>query len=32
VVFMECCFAAALAMETSDTLTIEAKMQFKLGS
>ena len=32
VVFMECCFAAALALETSDTLTIEAKMQFKLGS
>ena len=32
VVFMECCFAAALAMEISDTLTIEAKMQFKLGS
>ena len=32
VVFMECCFATALAMETNDTLTIEAKMQFKLGA
>ena len=32
VVFMECCFNAALSMETSDTLTIEAKMQFKLGA
>uniref|UniRef100_A0A6M3IYL8 Uncharacterized protein n=1 Tax=viral metagenome TaxID=1070528 RepID=A0A6M3IYL8_9ZZZZ len=32
VVFMECCFNAALAMEANDTLTIEAKIQFKLGS
>lgn len=32
ITFMECCFNAGLAMETSDTLTIEAKMQFKLGS
>jgi hypothetical protein len=32
VVYMECCFNAALAMETNDTLTIVAKMQFKLGA
>lgn len=32
VVFAECCFNAALAMENNDTLTIEMKMQFKLGS
>ncbi len=32
VVLMEVCFAAALAMENGDTLTCEAKMQFKLGS
>ena len=32
VVFAECCFASALAMETSDTLTVEMKMQFKLGA
>ncbi len=32
VVFMETCFNAALSMENSDTLTIEAKMQFKLGA
>lgn len=32
VVFAECCFNAALAMETSDTLTVQMKMQFKLGS
>ena len=32
VVFMEVCFNAALAMENGDTLTIEAKIQFKLGS
>ena len=32
VVFMECCFAAAIPGETNDTLTVEAKMQFKLGS
>ena len=32
VVFAECCFNAALAMENTDTLTVEMKMQFKLGS
>jgi hypothetical protein len=32
VVFAECCFDAALPMETNDTLTVEMKMQFKLGS
>jgi len=32
VVLAECCFNAALAMETSDTLTVELKLQFKLGS
>jgi len=32
VTFMECCFNAGVAMESTDTLTIEAKMQFKLGS
>lgn len=32
VVFAECCFNAALAMETNDTLTCEMKLQFKLGS
>ena len=32
VVYMECCFNAALAMESSDTLTCEGKMQFKLGA
>ena len=32
VVFAECCFATALAMETSDTLTVQMKMQFKLGA
>ena len=32
VVFMECCFNAAVTFETSDTCTCEAKMQFKLGS
>ena len=32
VVIAECCFNAALAMETNDTLTCEAKMQFKLGA
>ena len=32
VVFAECCFNAAIAMETSDTLTVEMKMQFKLGA
>ncbi len=32
VVFAEACFASALAMENGDTLTVEMKMQFKLGS
>ena len=32
VVYMECCFNAAHTLETGDTLTCEAKMQFKLGS
>jgi len=32
VVFAECCFAAALGMESPDTLTCQMKMQFKLGS
>lgn len=32
VVFAECCFATALAMENGDTLTVEMKMQFKLGA
>lgn len=32
VVFMECCFASAAACEENDTITIEAKMQFKLGA
>ncbi len=32
VVFAECCFDAAIAMETDDTLTVEMKMQFKLGA
>jgi len=32
VVLMECCFAAAIPGETNDTLTVEAKMQFKLGA
>ena len=32
VVFAECCFAAAIAMENNDTLTVEMKMQFKLGA
>jgi hypothetical protein len=32
VVFMECCFNAALEGETDDTLTIEATMEFKLGA
>jgi hypothetical protein len=27
-----CCFAADVAMESSDTLTVEMKMQFKKGS
>ena len=32
VVFAECCFNAALAMETSDTLTCQLKNQYKLGA
>jgi hypothetical protein len=32
VVFAECCFNAAVACEPGDTLTVEMKMQFKLGS
>ena len=32
VVFAECCFDAAIAMENLDTLTVEMKMQFKLGA
>jgi len=32
VVFAECCFDSAIAMETDDTLTVEKKMQFKLGA
>ena len=32
VVYAECCFDSALAMENGDTLTLEMKIQFKLGS
>ena len=32
VVFAECCFNAALSMESSDTLTCQLKNQYKLGS
>lgn len=32
VVLAECCFAAALAMEATDTLTVQMKMEFKLGT
>ena len=32
VLYAECCFNAGIAMETNDTLTVEMKMQFKLGS
>lgn len=32
VLFGWCCFNAAVVMETSDTLTVEMKMQFKKGS
>ena len=32
VVYMECCFNAAIACEVADTITVVAKMQFKLGS
>ena len=31
-IFAECCFNAGVAMVTSDTLTVEMKMQFKLGA
>lgn len=32
VVYMECCFNAAISAEIGDTITIVAKMQFKLGA
>ncbi len=32
VVYMECCFDSAVAMQTNDTLTCEGKIQHKLGS
>lgn len=32
VLFAICCFAADVSLQTSDTLTVEMKMQFKLGS
>jgi len=32
VLFALCCFNAGVAMEASDTLTVEMKMQFKKGS
>ncbi len=32
VVFMECCFNAAVAAENGDTVTCEGKQQFKLGA
>ena len=32
VIFMECCYNAAITFENTDTNTIEAKMQFKLGA
>jgi len=32
VVYAECCFATALACESGDTVTVEMKMQFKLGA
>jgi len=32
VLFALCCFAADVAMQASDTLTVEMKMQFKKGS
>ena len=32
VVFAECCFNAGIAGENGDTLTVEMKMQFKLGA
>lgn len=30
--FMECCFNAAVNLETGDTLTVQAKMQLEVGS
>ena len=32
VLFAICCFAAAIPLENTDTLTVEMKMQFKLGA
>jgi len=32
VLFAWCCFNAPVAMESFDTLTVEMKMQFKIGS
>lgn len=32
VVYAECCFNAALSFETGDTLTVEMKIQYKLGA
>ena len=32
IIFAECCFNAGVAMVNSDTLTVEMKMQFKLGA
>ena len=32
VLYAECCFNAGIAMESSDTLDVQMKMQFKLGS
>ena len=32
VVIAECCFNAAIAMENNDTLTVQMKVQFKLGA
>ena len=32
VVLAECCFAAALPIENADTLTVQMKMEFKLGA
>jgi hypothetical protein len=32
VLYALCCFNAAVAMESGDTLTVEMKMQFKKGS
>ena len=32
VVFMECCFAAAIPAEVGDTITISATVEYKLGA